>query len=612
MKRFATIISMLIAFALQAAAEADRVNPTVSPDGTRTAYTDASNNLFVVDNASGDVLQLTSDGGELILNGYSSWVYYEEIFGRPTKYKSFWWSPDSKKIAFCRFDNSNVPMFPIYSAKGQYGSISRTRYPKAGDCNPSVKIGIISLDEPQKTVWADFDEAEDQYFGTPFWGDDSQRLFVQRMPRVQQHLDLFAVSVADGSLTSIYSEDYPTWVNWMEDMLFSTKGLYMVRDFETGWQQIYFLSYDGKTFKRLTSGTNWRVALVAVNEKNGDVYFTAHRDSDVRSAFYKVDRKGNIKTLTDPSYNAAGVEISKDFKTFEATLSDMNTPARRYSFKTGKITGTPVGEPAEAAEDRPHMNLIYLTLSCGLQVPATITYPKGFDETKQYPVVMEIYGGPDTPYVRDSWRAPSERQLWYYNNGVIKVVADSRAAGHNGRQGVDLIYRDLTSVPVADFCEWAQYLQSLPYVDPSRIGVEGYSFGGTMTSMLVMNHPDLFRCGIAGGGVYDWTLYDTHYTERYMDTPQRNPEGYKVARALEYVGNYDPSKSYLKLTHGTGDDNVHFQNGLQMIDALQMAGKQFDLMIYPDGLHGYRGLQGAHDREADKVFWIRNLNINNN
>ncbi len=595
-------------------ANAEIINETKSPDGLLTAYTREDNNLYVIDD-KGVERQLTFDGSELILNGYASWVYYEEIFGRPSKYKAFWWSPDSKKLAFYRFDNSHVPMFPIYSPFGQQGSLSRTRYPKAGEPNPDVRVGIVSVDSDEDIVWADFELGVDQYFGTPFWGDDSQRLFVQWMPRVQQELRLYAVDANKGHLSLIYDEKYPTWVNWMDDMLFASDGLYMVRDFETGWQQIYFLSYDGKTLKRLTDGPNWRVSLIKLNEKTGDVFFTAYRDSDVHACLYKVEKSGAISLLSDINKNVDNVEIADDFKSFKLICSDINSFPQTRFYKLDRKGraieyNNIINSNITASEERPYRQIEYLTLEDSTRIPAVISLPKDFDSNLKYPVVMEIYGGPNTPYVRDRWRAFDEREMWYYNNGVIKVIADTRAAGHNGRSDVDLIYRDLVSVPVSDFVSWAKYLTSLPYVDASRIGVEGFSFGGTMTAMLVMTHPELFKCGIAGGGVYDWMLYDTHYTERFMDTPQRNPQGYEKSKVLNYVTEYKDSLSFLKLTHGTADDNVHFQNTLQLVNELQKNDKQFELMVYPDGKHGYRGFQGKHDREADFRFWKEHLKLN--
>lgn len=580
-------------------------NETPSPDGAWVAFTGEDNNLYVKENKTGDQYQLTSDGSDLILNGYASWVYYEEIFGRPSEYKAFWWSPDSGKLAFYRFDNSGVPVFPIYSPFKS--ELNLTRYPKAGQQNPEVKVGIVDLTSPETIVWADFEDSPEQYFGTPFWGADSQKLFVQWMPRVQQELRLYAVNASDGALETIYTETYPTWVNWMSDMLFGKDGLYMVRDFQTGWQQIYFLSYDGNVLRQLTDGKNWRMSLAGLDEKKGDIYFTACRHSTLHSCLYKLDRKGAITLLTDESKNVDKVELAPDFKRFTVVLSDVNTPPVRYTFrmKDRRLLESEALYGSDVTADRPHYTVRYITLPDGMQVPALEALPKDFDSTKVYPVVIEVYGGPNTPYVRDRWRGTSERARWYYNNGYIKVTADTRAAGHNGRAGVDLVFQDLVSVPVADMVEWAKYYQSLPYV--GKTGVEGFSFGGTMTAMLVMNYPEYYSCGIAGGGVYDWELYDSHYTERFMNTPQNNPEGYAKAKVLNYVENYDSSKSFLKLTHGTGDDNVHFQNTLRLVDALQRADRQFELMIYPDGMHGYRGVQAVHDAHADFEFWNKHL-----
>ncbi len=603
------LILLFAAALVYTGALAQETNPTYSPDSSMVAYT-SGGDLFVRPAAGGQAIRLTEDGSDVILNGYASWVYYEEIFGRPSRYKAFWWSPDSRKLAFYRFDNSVVKMFPIYSPYGgKGGSLSETRYPLAGDPNPNVKVGIVNLDKPQDIVWADFDPEADQYFGTPFWGDDSKKLFVQREPRVQQELELFAVSASDGSKSLIYRETYPTWLDWMDDMLFTKEGLYMSRAFETGWQQIYFLSYDGKTLRRLTSGVNWRISLLA--EDKGTVYFTSYRDSDVHQCLYSVDRKGRIRLLSDPDSAVRVEDLDLRKKTAKVSYSNINTDWVPYTIDLRKALSVPVGGQSEPAvsPDGPVFEIVYAEMSDGQKVPAAIALPRDFDPSKKYPVVMEIYGGPDNPYVRDSKRRPSPMVRWFWETGVIRAIVDTRAAGHTGRKGTDLVYRDVVSVPVEDACTWARWLGNLPYVDAERIGVEGFSFGGTMTAMLVMNHPELFRCGVAGGGVYDWELYDTHYTERFMDTPQRNPGGYAKARVLNYVDNYDPSRSRLKLTHGTGDDNVHFHNTLMLVDYLQRSGKQFDLMIYPDGMHGYRGEQAAHDNQADKEFWTRNLSL---
>ena len=640
---------------------AGAVNMTYSPDSTKIAFT-RDNDLYVVDIATGKETRLTFDGSDVILNGYASWVYYEEILGRASRYKAFWWSPDSRKIGFYRFDNTQVPMFPIYSAfadpaaaasqsqsprvtdLGIGGSLSETRYPKCGQTNPQVRIGIVEIagqtgnvmpDPIGHLVWADFDPALDQYFGIPFWGPDSKELFIARMPRLQNTIDLYAVNHADGSKRHVYHETYKTWLNWFDGVIFTDNGLYMAREFETGWQQIYFLSYDGKEFRRLTDGPNWDVALVRVDEKKGDVYFTAKRDAVAKQALYKVDRKGVIKALTDPAYNATGISFSPDGKYFVASLSNVTTPTRVVLCQTsskkpgqGLVVADMKGPDYDASKYALG-KLVSMTTSDGFELPGMIVYPKDFDPAKKYPVHVDIYGGPDTPQVRDRWVTPNSSNQWYSDNGIIQITVDPRAAGHNGREGLDMIYRQLTVWEVKDFCAWADWLKALPYVDGDKIGVEGFSFGGTMTSMLLMQAPDKFHYGIAGGGVYDWALYDSHYTERYMDTPQNNPEGYEVSKVLNYVEGYpteylsvesagtslrgatatwqSPEPVMLKLTHGTGDDNVHHQNTLQLLDALHKAGKKFDFMIYPDGMHGYRGYQGTHFDAANKEFWLKYL-----
>ena len=603
---------LLPAVGLNAEESVPEMNPTPSPDSTMVAFT-RGNDLWVRHLADSSETRLTFDGSELILNGYASWVYYEEIFGRQTEYKAFWWSPDSRSIAYYRFDNSEVPVFPIFSPFGQNGSLSMTRYPNAGQTNPSVRVGVVELSSAE-TTWADFDYSQDQYFGSPFWSPDSRELFVPREPRRQNTLELFAVSASDGSLREVYREEYPTWVEWIDDMLFTDDGFYMARNFETGWEQIYFLGYDG-SLTRLTDGENWDIRLLRTDGK-GRVWFTAKRDSRLHPALYLLDRKGRVTALTDPELYVEGVQFSEDGKSFTAYVSTARTPKLRISGRSDRFDCEPLPQETETSAEggapAPYPEIVKIE-NDGFELYALMSVPEGFDPSRKYPVVMQLYGGPGTPYVRDRWKDRDASDEWCYRNGVIYIVCDPRSSGENGREGMDQAFRRMTVIELEDYIAWAEWLQSLPYVDGSRIGVKGFSFGGTTTAMLVLRYPQYFRCGIAGGGVYDWTLYDSHYTERFMDTPQANPEGYAAASVIDWVprifgegdGRKLPLPGALRLTHGTGDDNVHYQNTLLLMDALQKAGVQFELMLYPDGMHGYRGYQGEHDKAAEADFWTR-------
>lgn len=589
---------------------AGMINATYSPDSSKVAYT-RDNDLFVLDNATQIEYRATDTGSDTVMNGYASWVYYEEIFGRQSNYRAFWWSPDSKKIAYYHFVDTDVPMFPIYSPFGQDGTLRQTHYPKAGERNPLVQVRILDLDSG-KTVVA-FDNAQDDcYFGTPFWSNDSKELYVSRMPRRQSQLDLIAVSAADGTHRQVYHEEHDTWIDWIEGMLFTDKGLYMARDFESGWQQIYFLGFDG-SLKCLTDGPNWDISLLKVDTRRNTLWFTARRDSRLHPTLYKLDlRRGGITALTNSDYWTRNVEIADD-GSFTAECSTATLAWRRVKGNSFGRLKLEEGHPllymtADGYSPKPQPVMIE---NEGYQLYGLINYPKDFDPSKKYPVIMEVYGGPGTAYVRDRWGDRDASNKWCWQNGIIYMVVDPRTSGENGRAGMDQAFRRMTVVELQDYIAWARYMQSLPYVDGAHIGVEGFSFGGTTTSMLVLRYPEYFHCGIAGGGVYDWHLYDSHYTERYMCTPDENPDGYNEASVLEVVRKDGISKDYLpdhlRLTHGTGDDNVHFQNTLQLVDALQQKGVQFELMIYPDGMHGYRGQQHLHDQAAAQSFWMRTL-----
>ncbi|MBR6269073.1 MAG: DPP IV N-terminal domain-containing protein [Bacteroidales bacterium] len=589
-------------------------NPTYSPDGTKIAYT-LDNDLYSMDVATGEVVRHTFDGSQLILNGYASWVYYEEILGRASRYKAFWWSPDSKVIAFYRFDNTRVPMFPIYHSPGLHGYLDQTRYPKAGDENPKVRIGFVSA-RGGETVWADFDENKDQYFGIPFWSGDGKRFMVSWMPRSQDDLELFSVEPATGTKLSVYKEHQNCWIEWMEEMLFTPEGIYIVRDY-TGWQQIYYLTYDGKRYEQLTEGRNWSVNLLKVDSKY--LWFTAKRESSARVDIYRVTLKNKkLDRLSYGNLNFSNVTLSPDGNNLLAIASNTRTPNQlvAISLPSGNIGRKKVEVIFDCRGEQfddylfGRAEVVNIPMRDGEVLPALVTWPVDYNRfyTGHYPVLVSIYGGPDSPRVKDSW-GTGGNQWWAYHD-VIQVVLDNRVSGHLGKKGLEAAYRKLATVEVQDFIDGLKYFLKIDAVNKEKTGVYGFSFGGTMTTLLVTEGCDYFKYGIAGGGVYDWALYDTHYTERYVDTPQVNPDGYASTRVMERVaksGYKGDKTNMLRITHGTADDNVHFQNTLQLIDMMERKCMDFELSIYPEEYHGYRGLKSRHSTMQDYKFWYRYL-----
>ena len=592
-------------------------NPTYSPDKRYIAYT-LNGDLYSVEVATKKTVRHTTDGNSVINNGWASWVYYEEIFGRPSRYRAFWWSPDSKVIAFYRFDNTKVPMFPIYDAKGQHGSLRETRYPKAGDPNPEVKIGFVSV-EGNAVVWADFDPRKDQYFGTPFWDYKGRRLMVPWMDRSQDNMIIYSVDPLYGQKTVVYSEHQNTWVDWPENMLSNAKGIYMVRDYEM-WQRIYYLSYDGKDFRYASDRKNyWGIKLLKLTDKY--LFFTARGgESSLRTDIYRVTLSNSkVQRISYGDYDFTMVRVSDDCHTVTAFASNCHTPYREVEIKvpaSGDVkeknvkvlwdSKGPEYDNYRIAE----REIVWITLRDGSKVPASVIWPFDMDRSgkTKYPVKVDIYGGPDSQQVYDRYAGAYFDTQWWANHGVVQVTLETRSAGHLGKEGVNTVYRRLSINELQDFIDGIKYFDALPYINSKKVGIEGYSYGGTMALLAATEGNEYFQYAVASSGVMDWQLYDSHYTERYMDRPQDNAEGYRQACVFDRLEKYRGDKTnMLRLTHGTGDDNVHLQNSLQLIDKLQSLNKDFELMFYPGGMHGYRGYQERQFEMQNMRFWYRYL-----
>lgn len=582
-------------------------NPTLSPDGSQVAYT-RNNDLYSIDINTGIETRYTNDGSDLIYNGWASWVYYEEILGRPTRYKAFWWSPDSKRIAFMRFDDSKVPVFPIYNSSGQHGFLENTRYPKAGDRNPEVKMGLVNLGT-QGIVWADFNEKDDQYFGTPFWMADSKTLWMQWMNRDQNQLIIYSVNPSNGAKRIIYEETQKTWVDWFDGMYFLKNGSgFILKSDKSGWGHFYYYDLEGKLQKQLTSGY-WRVAqLLLVDEKAQEIYFTARQENSTRHDLYRVSLKGKEEPvrLTFGNYDHQ-INLSPDGKYFISTYSNVNTaPKSVLMDNKGEIIRELADSKGSAfdAYQLPKTELSYYKTRDGLELPMTITWPLNFDPNKKYPVWISIYGGPDAGTVYDRWKNPLGQTYWWAKEGIIQVAIDNRSSGHLGKTGMDFIYRNMGKYEIEDYMDAALLLKSKTYVDGNKIGITGGSFGGYMTTMALTYGADVFTHGIANYSVTDWALYDTHYTERFMDTPQNNAEGYRITSPLTYA---DKLKGNLRIVHGTMDDNVHMQNSIQLIDKLQDLNKNFEFMLYPGERHGWGGKKARHSNQENVRYIYKNI-----
>ncbi|QBQ40688.1 S9 family peptidase [Sphingobacterium psychroaquaticum] len=587
--------------------ELEEQNPTLSPDGKYVAFTRKSD-LYSVNVADGRELRYTSDGTDVIYNGWSSWVYYEEILGRSTNYKAFWWSPDSKKLAFMRFDDTKVPMFPIYVSKGQHGYLEETRYPKAGDENPEVKVGFVQV-EGSPVVWADFNAKDDQYFGQPYWSFDSQSIMVQWMNRDQNNLKFYAVNPNDGVKREIYDEKQPTWINLDHDeriTYLADNKHYILKSDKSGWAHYYLYTLSGQLVNPLTSG-DWQVtSLQLVDEKSKVVYFTARKENSATSDLYRVDYSGkNLKRLTFGDYTH-NVQVSPDGKYFITNYSNVTTPNKvALVDNNGKIVKE-LADSKGADFGQYHVGKTeYITIKSDdgkFDLPMVITYPVNFDATKQYPVIMSIYGGPDAGTVKNTWKGMSN-QFWA-KEGVIQVACDHRASGHYGKQGVAWMHRSLGQWELVDYITVAKWFKAKPWVAKNKLLITGHSYGGYMTCLALTKGADYFDYGIAGAPVTSWELYDTHYTERWMDTPQDNAQGYKEGSILSYVNNY---KGVLRIMHGDLDDNVHLQNTTQLVDALTDRNVPFELMIYPGSRHGFARSKSAYDFKERVRFYYQYL-----
>ncbi|MBD79841.1 MAG: S9 family peptidase [Crocinitomicaceae bacterium] len=556
-----------------------------NPSGNQVAFV-RDNNVYVSNLENGSEIQVTSDGeNNQIINGATDWVYEEEFAFD----KAFFWSPNGKKIAYYRFMEGGVREFNMpYYKGGLYPEDYKFKYPKAGEDNSRVSIFIYDL-ESKKTSMV---EIKDYYIPRIKWSKSDDYLTITGMNRHQNNLKLYWVNANTMETKVILEEQNDTYIDIHDNLTFLSDNKSFVWTSEIGgYNHLYLYSNLGQKKSQITKG-DWEVTKVyGLNEKSGVVYFEAAKESPMQREVYSVKVSGSSLNKLSPNTGTNSASFSKGFKYFINYHSTAKTPyyisvhdAKGKEIRVMKDNQTLkelIGQYATASHE-----FLQVPGADGTLLNSWMIKPKNFDADKKYPVLMFVYGGPGSQTVKDSWG--SSNYLWYQmlaDKGYIVVSVDNRGTGARGEQFKKMTYLQLGKYETEDQIAAAQWLGKQGYVDASRIGIWGWSYGGYMSSLCLFKGADVFKMAMAVAPVTNWKFYDTIYTERYMQTPEEN-SGYEENSPINHV---EKLKGKYLLIHGTGDDNVHFQNSVEMVAALQKANKQFDLMIYPDRNHGIYG-----------------------
>ena len=579
-----------------------------SPDGKSVAFVRA-NDLYVFDLAGGE-RRLTHDGSPERLNGILDWVYQEEIYGRDN-FRAFWWSPDSRSLAFLQLDERDVPTYTLVDDIPTHPEPETKRYPKAGDPIPGVKLGIVPAGGGAAR-WLDLSAyaGDEPLVVRVAWTPDASEVVYQVQDREQTWLDLLAAPRDGGKPRKLLRESTPAFTSVLDD------GLVMLEDHSflwaserSGWEHVYHYDRDGKLIRQLTSG-EWEVSAIhGVAEQNGWVYFSGTERSAIGGDVYRVRLDGSgLERLTEDAGTHRAI-FDDDLRYFVDTYSGLMTPPRQALVtNSGKIVRHVTADKLSAALGEYRLvqpELLQVPNRDGFAMEAMLIKPPDFDPARKYPVMVFTYGGPHAPQVNDAWGRGMI--LWYQllaQRGVVVWVCDNRTASGKGAQATWPLWKEFGKTELADIEDGLAWLKKNPWVDGERIGITGWSYGGFMT-LYALTHSTSFALGVAGGSVTDWRNYDAVYTERYLLTPQHNPEGYvnssPVHRAKDLHGK-------LLLVHGAIDDNVHPQNTMQMAYELQKAGKPFQLMLYPTSRHGVTDQKLVwHMREMMTNFILDNL-----
>lgn len=577
-------------------------DPKFSPDGRRIAF-QRDWDLYTLDVASGKETRLTSNGSDTLRNGALDWVYPEELdLGT-----AYWWSPDSKSIAYLQFGTGREPLYPHEDLRGARAIYEPQHYPQAGGNNPEVRLGVVSTGGGA-TKWLDVGDTENSYLiPRAGWAPDSKRVYAVRTNRVQNRLEFVLFDANSGKSSVVFEESDRFWINIAGDPVFLEGGRqFLWTSQRDGFRHIYLYSLDGAAPKQLTHGP-WEVTAIAgVDERGGRVYYQSSEPSPLERQLYSIGLDGGDKRRLTAGAGTHRISMSPACVYYLDTFSNLTSPPEA-TLRSGDGSEIAVYRPANRSaldefEVEP-AQIVEFKGPDGTQFYARLIKPAGFDPAKKYPAIVNVYGGPDVQEVRNAWPGVTLDQV-FAHQGYVVWQTDNRGSAGRGHAFETPLYRNLGATELADQRAGIEHLISMGFVDPQRIGVTGWSFGGFMTLNLLLNAPDLARAGFAGAPVTNWLNYDTIYTERYMGLPKDNAEAYTRTSLPPHASNL---KGKLMIAHNLEDDNVLFQNTLQMINALELAGKQFELQIYPQKTHGVGGAAERQMNAAMLDFFDRNL-----
>jgi dipeptidyl-peptidase-4 len=578
-------------------------DPKLSPDNRFVSFR-RLHDLYVLDIESKKVTRLTSNGSDTLLNGELDWVYPEELdLGT-----AHWWSPDSRHIAYLQLDTHNEPVFPQVSLLNSRGLLEPERYPKAGDPNAEARVGVVAI-AGGETKWMNLGETRDSLIARVTWLPDSSSVTVMRLNRIQNNLDLMRADISTGTADVLVHESDPYWINVQDEPYFLKSGKGFIWESERGeggFRHLYFYDMEGKLKHPITKG-DWVVErLLTVDESSGQVYYMSNEGSPVESHLYEVDLNGKHAARITSGAGVHGVSISPHGAYFTDSFSNVTTPPSQ-TLRRGDggevMVWSPVDNSAAEKFALSSPEIIQVPAANGDVLYGRLVKPVPFDPGKKYPVIVMVYGGPGVQTIHNQWSGVGEDQL-FASSGYIVWSLDNHGSIGRGHKFESVIFRDMGHHELEDQKTGIEYLKKLSYVDPARIGITGWSYGGYMTLYSLVNAPGLFKAGLSGAPVTDWRNYDSIYTERYMGLPQINADGYQHSSPKTRAADL---QAKLLILHNIEDDNVHFQNSMQMAEALEKADKQFRMVVYPQKSHGVFGVYSKSLYATVLDFFDENL-----